>query len=233
MTLRAEDDMDKSLLDRIILRTESQPIGDGYIDIVVCPRNTYEFTSSIINAGFIIDGVSWWEYCKERISEAKYGMGGPKSLYYGGYLAEIPIYDIDHFDENCSLDFIESVLINKMITNINGTISYSQEKLWPGFWIQTPDSWKNDWNKIQKYSKIIKSVNKVINSWDPIGLISIGAPENEYDIEIKDFLPDLIDGKEGVIYESFKHYFGDAFRATAEDSNKIEKMVLQLLEKEC
>lgn len=233
MTLRAEGEMDKSILDKILLKNQAQPVGDGYIDIIINPDNTYNFITEIKKSGFILEGVSWWEYCLEGIAEAKFGMGGPKSIFYNGYLAEIPINDIDHFEDNVSVDFIESFLGNKVITNKQiGVINYSQDRLWPGFWIHTPVDWKNDWPRIQKYAKIFKSVTKVINSWDPIGLISMGAPDNEYDIEIRDFLPELLDGKEKAIFESFNGYFGDTFKATIEDTTRIEATIKSIIKEE-
>jgi len=156
--------MDKSRLDKILLKTQAQPVGDGYIDIIINPENTYEFISEIKNEGFIIEGVSWWEYCLESISESKFGLGGQKSLYYDGYFAEIQINDIYHFNKDLGIDSIEKCLGNKtIINNEHEVLNYTQDRLWPGFWIQTPADWKNDRDSIIKYSSIFKSITNIIN----------------------------------------------------------------------
>jgi hypothetical protein len=234
MTLRAGGEMNKVELDNILLNNQAQPVGDGYIDIIINPSNLQRFLSAIKESDFFIIGVSWWEYCKLSIAEAKFGMGGPKSIYYSGWLAEIPIIDIDHFDEAANIDSIELFIKNKKINNeLGNSIEYSEGILWPGLWISTPEEWKNNWMEIKDYSKLFVNVTKIINNWDPLDLISAGAPENEYDIEINDFLPQLVEGKYDVINDSFKKYFGDSFRAPNEDCKNIEIQIKKMMKKEC
>lgn len=55
-----------------------------------------------------------------------------------------------------------------------------------------------------------KIVSRIINEWDPIGLLAGGAPSNEYDIEIKDICKKITMTSTDtelsmIIFESFKN----------------------------
>jgi hypothetical protein len=136
--------MDKNILDNILLQNKAQPVGNGYIDTIINPIFVTSFLKEIINSGFSLEGVSWWEYCKVNIKESKYGKGGVKSIYFDGLLSEIPIIDIDHFEKPNQLEKIELQIKNKEFIDYDQTVmKYSQGLLWPGFWIIVPKEWIN------------------------------------------------------------------------------------------
>jgi hypothetical protein len=82
--------MDKERLDTILELHKAQPVGHGYIDIIVSRENYGLFISDLIKNGFIIESISWWEWCQDG-KECNYGLGGPQSIYYDGWFAELPI----------------------------------------------------------------------------------------------------------------------------------------------
>lgn len=86
--------MDKNRLDELIEKHKAQPVGDGYIDIIVSRENYISFVSELVINGYKIESISWWEWCSEENAN-EYGLGGPKSYYYNGWFSELSI-DIDN-----------------------------------------------------------------------------------------------------------------------------------------
>jgi hypothetical protein len=76
--------MNKIKLDEIIEKHKAQPVGHGYIDIIVIRDNYKDFISDLVNNGFTIESISWWEWCSEG-NKNEFGLGGPKSHYYNGW----------------------------------------------------------------------------------------------------------------------------------------------------
>lgn len=92
--------MDKSKLDNILEKHKSQPVGNGYIDIIVSRDNYKSLISDLVVNGFNINGISWWEWCEDN-NEEEYGLGGPVSIFYQGWFSELPIdFDSLTFSEN-------------------------------------------------------------------------------------------------------------------------------------
>jgi sulfur carrier protein ThiS len=129
-------------LNEIILKCKAQPVGNGYIDIIVSRIYYKQFITEIIESGFIIEAISWWEF-SDTINKSKYGMGGPKSRYYDGWFSEIPVsLDEITIQEN---EKIQAVIENKKIQFQNETIAFDKNRsIVPGFWIQVPDEWKSE-----------------------------------------------------------------------------------------
>jgi hypothetical protein len=102
----------------------------------------------MINSGFKIKSISWWEWCAEK-KENEYGLGGPESIYYNGWFSEIPT-DID--DIIVSTGVTNENIISKIVKCIETkTISFSDETvtftksnwLTPAIWLDVPDDWRN------------------------------------------------------------------------------------------
>jgi hypothetical protein len=80
-----------------------------------------------------------------------------------------------------------------------------------------------------KYGNNFYELREIINKNDPIGLISMGAPEDEYEAEVKTIIVQLdrIKNKEetlDLIYSEFEKWFGNAgkkenFRKMASEIN--------------
>lgn len=77
-------------------------------------------------------------------------------------------------------------------------------------------------------SKLHDAVRQVVNAADPVGLIAIGCPEDEYEPEIRDFQKRIEAGEEpseDIVREVTTHWFG---RATAGSPEAIQAIALGL-----
>lgn len=143
--------MDKSTLDNILEKHKAQPVGHGYIDIIVSRDNYKDFISDLVTSGYKIDCVSWWEWCEDR-KENEFGLGGPKSIFYKGWFSEIPV-NVDNF--NFSADTTKENIIHEILTKIETKIiSFSGKTVtfkasnWliPAIWLDVPDNWRNKYS---------------------------------------------------------------------------------------
>ena len=140
--------MDKTKLDEILDKHKAQPVGHGYIDIIVCRDNYKDFIIDIVNNGFKIESVSWWEWCADK-KENEYGPGGPKSIYYNGWFSEIPtnvddiIVSIGATNENIISEIVKRIE-TKTISFSDETVTFTKSKwLTPAIWLDVPDDWRN------------------------------------------------------------------------------------------
>ena len=72
------------------------------------------------------------------------------------------------------------------------------------------------------YGALYTKVSRLLREADPIRLIAIGAPGEEYDIEVRTILPRLHDAKspddvQRIVHEEFVHWF------TAEIAGSVEQ----------
>lgn len=78
----------------------------------------------------------------------------------------------------------------------------------------------------------LEKIRKEINNWDPIGLLEIGAPKNEYEQEIvkissKIMLENNKDKLGEIIYEIFLEMFDDCvFNKTIEECVEIAEKII-------
>ncbi len=92
----------KSQLDRLIQSHEAQPVGSGYIDIIV-PRIRYRsLAQDLIQFGARVIAVSWWEYVASVSQPNSYGTGGPRSNFFEGWFAECS--EVDEVSQLKGLD---------------------------------------------------------------------------------------------------------------------------------
>jgi hypothetical protein len=143
--------MDKTTLDNILEKHMAQPVGRGYIDIIVSRDNYKDFISDLVTSGYKIDGVSWWEWCEDK-KENRYGLGGPESVFYRGWFSEIPV-SVDDF--SFSADTTKENIVQEILTKIETkSISFSDETvtfkasnwLTPAIWLNVADDWRNKYS---------------------------------------------------------------------------------------
>jgi hypothetical protein len=65
-----------------------------------------------------------------------------------------------------------------------------------------------------RYQRLVAAVERAINDADPIGLLELGAPSDEYAPEIRTILPRLenvrgLNEVVDVLHEEFLRWFGD------------------------
>ncbi len=142
--------MDKNELDLILEKYKAEPVGWGYIDIIVMRDNVKNFVREVITQDIHIDGISWWAYYPRLDIKLGVGMGGPISKFYSGWFSEIGIHAT--FDERQKFLLtkqeeekdIMNIVENKIIKMGNKKFSYKEhEFLTPAFWLDVPDDWRN------------------------------------------------------------------------------------------
>ena len=142
----------KSILDRIIAKHKAQPVGWGYIDIVVRREHYRNFVEDILRAGINIGSISWWEYVDEMGKPNTYGMGGPRSRFYDGWFAEVGT-ELDEVPLSHSIELqltkIIDIVENKQIRLATlPDISFKGcRSLTPAFWLDVDDDWRNEQEK--------------------------------------------------------------------------------------
>ncbi len=72
------------------------------------------------------------------------------------------------------------------------------------------------------YGELYSKVSRLVRETDPIRLIAIGAPDDEYDPEVSTILPRLsvtkcLDDVHRIVHEEFVHWFGADIAGPAED----------------
>lgn len=135
--------IDKEVLDQILRSHKAQPVGDGYIDVIVKQENVRKLVEILIQNGVKITEICWWEYVDSWTAKSKYGLGGPKSRFYDGWFSEI-WYGDDYITEN-SVEEIMKIIENKEYQFLDGeSISYKQDNfLVPALFLDVPDEWKS------------------------------------------------------------------------------------------
>ena len=143
--------MDKIKLDEILVKHKAQPVGHGYIDIIVSRNNYRGFVTDLVSNSYKVENISWWEWCPDG-EESEYGLGGPESNFYKGWFSELSI-DVD--DLKLSTDLNKDELIIEIINRIetktidfpNETVTFELNKwLTPALWLDVPDHWRNKYS---------------------------------------------------------------------------------------
>ena len=138
--------MNKGQLDELLEKHKAQPVGHGYIDIIVNQDNYKSFITDLIQYGYGIKSISWWEWCPGD-KESDYGLGGPKSRYYDGWFSELSI-DVDDIEvnEEKQIEEIIKAIETKSISFHDETVKFKQNDwLIPGIWLDVPDDWRNEY----------------------------------------------------------------------------------------
>ena len=140
--------MDKTRLDEIIEKHKTQPVGHGYIDIIVSRDNYKEFVSDLVYNGYKVESISWWEWCPEG-KKNEYGLGGPKSNYYEGWFSELSVeVDDIKLNQEIGTEKLIAEITNRIETKTilfpDETVTFNQNNwLTPAIWLDVPDDWRN------------------------------------------------------------------------------------------
>ena len=137
--------MDQIELNKLLLKHKAQPVGDGYIDIIVLRENFKSFILDLYEHKFKVTYISWWEWCFEN-EPSIYGMGGVRSYFYDGWFSELPISGDEIKVKDKDLNFINSCIENKTIIFQNEIITFKYNQwLTPAVWLDVPRDWKNEY----------------------------------------------------------------------------------------
>lgn len=90
---------------------------------------------------------------------------------------------------------------------------------------------------INQNPKLKQSVQEIFNKADPIGLIAIGAPPDEYEKEICAVMNRVgqihdIASCNAVLFEEFQRWFGDMIAGTDDVYNKLAEDLFSFLRNE-
>ena len=135
----------KARLDGLLEEYKAQPVGDGYIDIIVSRENYRSFAKAIIESGFVIEAISWWEYLESIDAPNTYGMGGPRSRFYPGWFAETCTDVGDVLHSNNALATVVEIVESKVLGEYGGVhVSFKETKsLTPAYWLKVDENWKS------------------------------------------------------------------------------------------
>jgi hypothetical protein len=140
--------MNKEKLDGLLEIHKAQPVGHGYLDIIVNRGNYKLFVNDLISNGYRIESVSWWEWCPGE-KKNEYGLGGPRSRYYDGWFSElpVPVDDIELTeDDERQTEKILDTIETKSISFRNETVTFkNSDWLTPGIWLDVPEDWRNEY----------------------------------------------------------------------------------------
>jgi hypothetical protein len=151
----------KRILDDILQRNKAQPVGQGYIDIIVKREYVENFVKEILSAGFYIKAANLWEYCKTIDTKSQLGMSGPRSKFFDGWFAEVA-NNGSHFVEFKRGEQSYRQIIKRAGTKkLYGNITYKNtETLTLSFDIDVPENWSNNDTNIEIEN------HKDIRFWD-------------------------------------------------------------------
>ncbi len=157
-------------LDKLIVQYEGNPVGNGYIDIIVIRERYADFISSLTDNGLVVEAISWWCLASEENKESygcPHGYGGPMTKF--GWFSELS-HDLDEIDDQF-IEQLESEFTQNNIELINDnakeiikhkiTMPYSRSKLefqansclTPGIWIRVPQDWIRE-DGIESYERV-------------------------------------------------------------------------------
>jgi hypothetical protein len=152
--LRDEYDATNNIIEVLLNKYKVQPVGNGYIDLIVSNELIEAFLNELTNNYIIIKGVTWWCHCTREsklLFGCPHGMGGPESRYYDGWFSEtqIPMYEIpNQVLVGIGLSGLEdkAKLINgEILRFIKNEFKNDQsylECLVPALWLYVPKEWK-------------------------------------------------------------------------------------------
>jgi hypothetical protein len=80
------------------------------------------------------------------------------------------------------------------------------------------------------YGALYTEVSRLMREADPIRLIAIGAPEDEYDVELRTILPRLREAKSAddvqrIVHEEFVHWFSAEIAGSAAGYADVSKKI--------
>ena len=139
-------------LDDLLKKYQGQPVGNGYIDIIVLRDKAREFINELTDLNLAVEAVSWWCHRtpeNEKWLGCPHGMGGPMSIYHESAFSEIT-HEFNEIKEEAfaalKLDHSKEAvkLINQLAINIieekENQPNFTDCQT-PGIWVRVPEGW--------------------------------------------------------------------------------------------
>jgi len=138
-------------IEELLEQYKSQPVGTGYIDIIVNMKLIKGLISELANIGVAINGVTWWCHCLD--DHEPHGLGGPSSIYYNGWFSEMGVeYESLDLDDELYEKLETREVTRDQIEAINNSIilyvteftknELFYECMYPAIWLHVPKEWK-------------------------------------------------------------------------------------------
>jgi len=145
----------QSAIETLLEKHQAQPVGIGYIDLILKKENALHLISELTNLSVAVYSLTWWcHFTLETASQlgCPHGYGGPSDKFGEGMFSECVYPDFDVFelpepiDENSlSVEvFVDkcNTLVVDYLQNILPTEKFYSPCLYPGLWLRVPDVWK-------------------------------------------------------------------------------------------
>jgi hypothetical protein len=143
-------------IDGLLRKYKVVPAGNGYLDLILNPREALALVDELARLPVAVRGMSWWCLCTPE-SKLKlgcpHGYGGPVNTFDAGWFSECGHYPDFLVDEHgLQLDefFADpNVFVNQAQKLISGYIQdtlpiepFFSPCLHPGLWLYVPDDWE-------------------------------------------------------------------------------------------
>lgn len=143
-------------LDALLKKYQVDSVGKGYIDIIVSPSKSFLLIEELTKLSICIESVSWWCHYipKKPITlDCPHGGGGPGNKFGPGWFSECYHYPCFEVEKQGFRFNKTSISMDIMIGECNRIVRHYLETEWikekfyssclyPGLWLQVPDSWK-------------------------------------------------------------------------------------------
>lgn len=151
--LKIKQNQIQESLEELIKAYKIEPVGKGYLELIVLPQYITSFIKQLAELGVIICGVSWWCYCTDESKTelgCPHGLGGPPSRYFDGWFSETDFYYALEEDEYERIKLIEnseevfesnSRILKYILEDFTKDKNYSK-CMTPSLCLHLPDGWK-------------------------------------------------------------------------------------------
>lgn len=116
-------------VDNLLKKYKVQPVGNGYIDCIIA-ENAEDFIDELTALGITVTALTWWYFSKSGDENLPLlAMGGPKSVYYDGWFAEMNV-NYKTFD-----DGVGNEEVKRYLRYTAKAEPFYAENLVPGLWL--------------------------------------------------------------------------------------------------
>ncbi|MCT8335081.1 hypothetical protein NUH30_15485 [Leptospira sp. 85282-16] len=226
----------KEHLDKAIHHNLGETLLSNYKEIIINTFYFDYFIEELFLTNIAINSIAFWEFRESKPTKSNKENQIHESNFFDGkyYKTSIPAKIIN--DPNMPIKENLSIYRNYINETLNcNDFEYTFS---PSLSLNTPKDWIFEYDifLISKYKKIFKKINLLINEWDPIGLIAMHSPQDEYDIEINFFLPRMIHSPNNNAIEifnyTFKKFFGESYNQSLTSEKRIVAEVLEIIKNE-
>lgn len=142
-------------INHLLEKYQAQPVGNGYIDVIIDRANVFAFLDELTTLGIAVDAVTWWCHYTPLSKETlgcPHGMGGPINKFGEGRFSECehyPVFDVQAQGVNFKSTGVNAHVLsqqaNQLVHNYLTTEwqhePFYSDCLRPGLWLHLPLDW--------------------------------------------------------------------------------------------